>query len=113
MKAVGGHDRPREKLRRVGAGALGDNELLAVVLGHGRAKASALDLANAVLAGVGGVDRLALARNDDLEAIAGIGAARAGQIVAAVELGRRTLTRAPRERVQVTTPREVAELLLP
>jgi DNA repair protein RadC len=113
MKAVGGQDRPREKLRRVGAGALGDNELLAVVLGHGRAKASALDLANAVLAGVGGIDRLALARYDDLQAIAGIGATRAGQIVAAVELGRRTLTRAARERVQVTSPQVVAELLLP
>ena len=53
MKAVDGHDRPREKLQRVGVGALGDNELLAVVLGHGRANASALDLANAVLAAVG------------------------------------------------------------
>jgi DNA repair protein RadC len=113
MKAVGGHDRPREKLQRVGVGALGDNELLAAVLGHGRANASALDLANAVLAGVGGLDRLARARCDELQAIAGIGAARAGQIVAAVELGRRTLTRAARERVQVTSPREVAELLLP
>ena len=50
MKAVGAHDRPREKLQRVGVGALGDNELVAVVLGHGRANASALDLANAVLA---------------------------------------------------------------
>src|SRR4051794_8127958 len=113
MKAVGGHDRPREKLQRVGVGALGDNELLAVVLGHGRAHASALDLANAVLAAVGGLDRLARARYDELQAIAGIGAARAGQIVAAVELGRRTLTQAARERIQVTSPRAVAEFLLP
>ena len=113
MKTVAGHDRPREKLQRVGVSALGDNELLAVVLGHGRANASALDLANAVLAGAGGVDRLARARADDLRAIAGIGAARAGQILAAVELGRRTLTRAARERVQVTSPQVVAELLLP
>jgi len=113
MKTVAGHDRPREKLQRVGVSALGDNELLAVVLGHGRANASALDLANAVLAGAGGVDRLARARADDLQAIAGIGAVRAGQILAAVELGRRTLTRAARERVQVTSPQVVAELLLP
>jgi DNA repair protein RadC len=113
MKTVAGHDRPREKLQRVGVSALGDNELLAVVLGHGRANASALDLANAVLAGAGGVDRLARARADDLRAIAGIGAVRAGQILAAVELGRRTLTRAARERVQVTSPQVVAELLLP
>jgi DNA repair protein RadC len=45
--------------------------------------------------------------------VAGIGAARAAQVVAAVELGRRTLTRVGRDRVQVTTPRAVAELLLP
>ena len=113
MKTVAPHDRPREKLRRVGAAALGDNELLAIVLGHGRENTSALDLANAVLAAVGGVDRLSRARFDDLQGIAGIGAARSAQIVAAVELGRRTLTRVGRERVQVTSPRTVAELLLP
>ena len=54
MKSVAAHDRPREKLQRVGATALGDNELLAVVFGHGRANASALDLANAVLTAVAG-----------------------------------------------------------
>jgi DNA repair protein RadC len=113
MKSVAAHDRPREKLQRVGATALGDNELLAVVLGHGRANASALDLANAVLAGVAGLDRLARARYDELRRIPGIGAARAAQIVAAVELGRRTLTRVGRERIQITSPRVLAEMLLP
>ena len=54
MKAVRPHDRPREKLQRLGAASLGDNELLAIVLGHGGARASALDLANAVLAAAGG-----------------------------------------------------------
>ena len=49
MKTVATYDRPREKLERLGAAALGDNELLAIVLGHGRARASALDLANALL----------------------------------------------------------------
>jgi DNA repair protein RadC len=113
MKTVAAHDRPREKLQRVGAAALGDNELLAVVLGHGRAHVSALDMANAVLAGAGGLDRLARARYDELHRIPGIGAARAAQIVAAVELGRRTLTRVGRERVQITSPRALAEMLLP
>ena len=59
MKTVALHDRPREKLQRVGAGGLGDNELLAIVLGHGRARASALDLANAVLGESGGLHGLA------------------------------------------------------
>src|SRR4051794_41783735 len=105
MKAVAGHDRPREKLQRVGVGALGDNELLAVVLGHGRANASALDLANAVLAGVGGLDRLARARYDELQAIAGIGAARAGQIVAAGGVGGPAPSQGPPGRVPGAPPR--------
>jgi DNA repair protein RadC len=35
MKSLAPHDRPREKLDRLGAGVLGDNELIAVILGHG------------------------------------------------------------------------------
>ncbi len=113
MKAVAPHDRPREKLQRLGAGALGDNELLAIVLGHGRARASALDLANAVLGAADGVHGLVRARYDELCAVAGIGRARAAQILAAVEIGRRTLTRAARERTQIVNPRSAAEFLLP
>ncbi|HEX6976534.1 MAG TPA: DNA repair protein RadC, partial [Vicinamibacterales bacterium] len=106
-------DRPREKLRRLGLWALGDNELLAVILGHGQARATALDVANNVLVAMGGIHGLVRARPDELERVAGIGAARAAQVLAAVELGRRTLTRATRERVQITAPRVAAELLLP
>ena len=113
MKAVAPHDRPREKLQRLGAGALGDNELLAIVLGHGRARTSALDLANAVLGAAEGAHGLVRTRYDELCAIAGIGRARAAQILAAVELGRRTLTRAAGERVQIVNPRAAAEFLLP
>ena len=113
MKGVAPHDRPREKLQRLGVATLGDNELVAVVLGSGRVAANALDLANAVLTHAGGIEGLARARHDELTRVPGIGSARAAQVVAAVELGRRTLTRAGRDRVQVTSPRAVAELLLP
>jgi DNA repair protein RadC len=113
MKAVAPHDRPREKLQRMGAGSLGDNELLAIVLGHGRARTTALDMANAVLAATDGVHGLVRTRHDELRAIPGIGSARAAQILAAVELGRRTLTRPIRDRVQIKSARSAAELLLP
>jgi DNA repair protein RadC len=113
MKTVAPHDRPREKLQRLGAGTLGDNELVAIVLGHGRPNQSALDLANMLLDGIGGIEALARVRVDDLRNLPGIGPARAAQVLAAVELGRRTLTRAGRQRVQITTPRTAAELLLP
>jgi DNA repair protein RadC len=113
MKSVAPHDRPREKLQRLGAAGLGDNELLAIVLGHGGARASALDLANAVLGAAGGVHGLVRTRHDELRTIPGIGAARGAQILAAVELGRRTLTRGASERVQIASPRAAAEFLLP
>ena len=113
MKSVAPHDRPREKLQRLGAAALGDNELVAVIFGSGQAATSALDLANQVLERTGGIDGLARARHDELTQLPGIGSARAAQVLAAIELGRRTLTRADRHRVQITSPRMVAELLLP
>jgi DNA repair protein RadC len=113
MKTVAAHDRPREKLARVGAAALGDNELLAIVLGHGRARATALDLANAILSEAGGVHGLVRVRYEALTRLHGVGTARAAQVVAAIELGRRTLTRAGPNRVQLASPRAVAEFLLP
>lgn len=113
MKTVAPHDRPREKLQRAGPGALGDNELLAIVIGQGGANASALDLANGVLAAAGGLSGLARARQEDLRRVPGIGAARAAQMLAAVELGRRTVVRGRPERLQVTSPRTVAEFLIP
>jgi DNA repair protein RadC len=113
MKTVAPHDRPREKLQRMGAASLGDNELVAIVLGHGRAHASALDLANALLAAAGGVGGLARARHEELRQVSGIGTARAAQVLAAIELGRRTLARSGVDRLQVTSPRVMAEYLLP
>jgi DNA repair protein RadC len=113
MKFVAPHDRPREKLERVGAGGLGDNELLAIVLGHGLPRAGALELANAVLDAVGGLHGLARASTDDLRRVPGIGLARASQLIAAVEAGRRTLLRVRRDRPQFMSARDVAEFLVP
>jgi DNA repair protein RadC len=112
MKTVAVHDRPREKLERLGAHALGDNELLAVILGQGRARMSALDLANTLLAR-GGLRGVLGARHEELTRVPGIGAARAAQVLAAIELGRRTLTRPEDERPRLASPRAVAEYLLP
>ncbi len=112
-KGIAPYDRPRERLDRVGPAALGDHELLAIVLGHGDRGHSAVDVANDVLEAAGGVHGLARATADELRRITGIGAARAAQVLAAIELGRRTLVRAPRSRPQFTTPREVAAYLMP
>ena len=101
MKDLLPDDRPREKLRRHGAAALGDNELLALVIGNGSRRGNALSVANALLAAHGGLHGLTRGTADDFARIPGIGAARAAQIVAALELGRRTLAHAPSARVLI------------
>lgn len=113
MKDLSPDDRPREKLLRHGARALGDNELVALVVGSGFRGADALAVANAVLRAHGGVHGLARASGGDLVRVSGIGSARAAQLLAALELGRRTMTHAPGARVRLRTPREAAEYLLP
>ncbi|MGE5814314.1 MAG: RadC family protein [Acidobacteriota bacterium] len=113
MKGIAAHDRPRERLDRMGVAALGDHELLAIVLGHGHGRQSALDLASTLLDGAGGVHGLARASAEELQRINGIGAARAAQVLAAIELGRRTLSRVPRDRPQLLTARDAAAYLMP
>jgi DNA repair protein RadC len=113
MKNVSPDDRPREKLLRHGASALGDNELVALVLGSGCRHTGALAVANQLLAGRGGLHGLVRSTCDELLRVAGIGRAKAAQILAAVELGRRTLTRAPAARMPLRTPSEAAAYLMP
>jgi len=113
MRDLSPDDRPREKLLRHGAPALGDNELVALVIGSGGRRGGALAVANELLAAHGGLHALVRANADELARIAGIGRAKAAQVLAALELGRRTLTRAPDPRPQVRTPREAAALLMP
>ena len=113
MKAVAPHDRPREKLERLGITALGDNELLALVLGSGSRQVDVLGLANDLLARAGGLHGLPRIGAGELQRVAGVGRARAAQVVAAVELGRRTLVRSAAERPRLNSPRQMAEHLLP
>jgi len=108
MRELALNDRPREKLLAHGATALGDNELVALVLGSGRRHSDALAVANELLAARDGVHGLSRSSAGDLARAPGIGPAKAAQLLAAVELGRRTLTHAPRSRVQLMTPRDTA-----
>jgi DNA repair protein RadC len=113
MKDVAPHDRPREKLERLGATALGDNELLALVLGTGSRDTDALAIANRLLANLGGLHALPRAGLGELRAVGGVGRSRAAQIVAAVELGRRTLVRNGQDRMRLRSPRDLAGYLIP
>jgi len=105
-------DKPRERLSRLGAGALADSELLAILLRVGGNGENVLGLAQRLLAQLGGLPGLARASFSELEAVKGIGLAKAAQVKAALELGRRLLIAAPDARPQIKSPADAANLLL-
>ncbi len=113
MKDLLPDDRPREKLRQHGVSALGDNELVALIIGNGTRRGNALSVANALLAAHGGLHGLTRCTADQLVRIAGIGRVRAAQLVAALELGRRTLAHAPSARLLIRGPEDAAQYLMP
>jgi len=94
MKHLSPDDRPREKLLRHGAAALGDNELVALVLGNGSRSGNALSVANALLAAHGGLHGLTRTTCRDLMRIVGIGDA-------------------PRARLQIRRPQDAVDYLMP
>jgi DNA repair protein RadC len=81
-------DRPRERLLDWGAAALHDVDLLAAILGTGTQGADVVDTAGRI-AGAVNLRRLHLVPLEDLLAVRGMGPARAAQLLAAAELGRR------------------------
>jgi DNA repair protein RadC len=113
MNDLAPEDRPREKMERAGAGSLGDNELLAMLIGHGPAGTGALAIANRVLRVSGGAHGLTRISLDELAGVPGMGRVLAGRVLAAIELGRRTLVRRPRARERIASAREAAAALLP
>jgi DNA repair protein RadC len=113
VKQMPARERPRERLERHGPEALMTHELLAIVLGEGVRRRNVLELANDLLADVGGTGGLARASREQLCRQKGVGRSRAGRIIAAVELGRRVQLPEIDERPFVTSSREAAALLIP
>ena len=106
-------DRPREKLLAQGPAALSDAELLGLVFGSGTRvggrSVSAVELGQALIGTYGSLAKLA--RRDAsqiVRAAKGVGPAKAAQLAAVFEIGRRVEAAAPEERVQVRSPADVA-----
>lgn len=104
-------DRPRERLRDAGPGALSNQELLAILLRTGQANESALAVAARLLGRFDGLIGLARSRFAELCAERGLGEAKAAQLQAALELGRRVAAAQPEERAVIRHPMDVAHLL--
>lgn len=106
-------ERPREKLIRSGAGSLSNSELLAILIGSGTKEASAITLANRILAlEEEGISFLTYCLPEELSGIPGMGMAKSCQIIAAIELGKRIATKPKGNRINITSPNEVASLFI-
>jgi DNA repair protein RadC len=82
-------ERPRERLQKFGPEALSAQELLALVIGRGIPKKSVISIAQELLAKFGNIKAISQASIEELSQIKGIGLAKAAQIKACFELGRR------------------------
>jgi DNA repair protein RadC len=105
-------ERPRERLAQRGVAGLSSAELMGLVWGSGRRGISAVDLADQALARFGSLTELARAGEMELQELPGVGAARAAQLVAAFELGRRLLADWPSGRWTIRSPADVADRLI-
>jgi DNA repair protein RadC len=104
-------DRPRERLAAAGAKALSNPELIAILLGSGISGMNAVRLAEELLRASQGLTGLHRMPYEDLCRQRGIGPAKAAQLQAAVELGRRLAAASPEERPIIQSPQEAADLV--
>ena len=104
-------DRPRERLASLGPQALSTAELIAILLRVGVSGENAVLVGQRLLQTFGGLSGLHRADFQELCAQHGIGEAKAAQIKAAIELGRRLTLEAPEERATINSPADAAALV--
>ena len=104
-------ERPRERLISAGADRLSEAELLAILLRVGIPGQSAVQLGQHLLQRFGGLAGIHRAPFEDLVAEKGIGQAKAAQIKAAIELGRRLQSSPAEERPSIGSPAQAADLV--
>ena len=104
-------ERPRERLKQQGPGALNTAELVAVLLRTGVAGESAVDLSRRLLQTFGGLAGLQRADFHEVENQHGMGEAKAASLKAAIELGRRLTIQEPEIRPAIGSPADAAALV--
>jgi len=105
-------ERPRERLVKFGEQALSVQELLQLILGRGIAGESVVTTAQKLLSHFGNLQKLAEASIEELPLIKGIGLAKATQIKAVFEIGRRLSTQVPQYKSkELADPKKVYQLI--
>ena len=105
-------DRPRERLAALGPQALTNAELIAILLRVGVKGENAVAMGQRLLKTFGGLSGLHRAPLSELKKQHGLGEAKAAQIKAAIELGRRLTLESPEERPTVNSPADAAALVM-
>ena len=106
-------DRPRERLIHQGAESLSNQELIAILLRSGTRQESVLQLANRVLAFFDRIQDMQHATLEEMTSVKGSGEAKAVQLLAAVELGKRLTRKQSTERYVIRSPEDAASYLMP
>ena len=107
-------DRPREKLMRLGAGALTNAELMAILIGSGSPKESAVDLMKRILNDCqNNLNQLGKMSIRELQVYKGMGPAKAISILAACELGKRRQLEKVQERKDLGSPQDIYDYMRP
>jgi DNA repair protein RadC len=109
--AMASSERPRERLQQLGAGVLSDVELLAILLRTGYRGVNVIQLAQEVLEQCGRLAGLARTPFDELKKVNGVGSAKATELFAAFELGRRAMNANSADQEQIKSPEDAARLL--
>ena len=105
-------ERPRERLVKFGEQALSAQELLQLILGRGIAGESVVITAQKLLSQFGSLQKLSEASIEELSSVKGIGLAKAAQIKAAFEIGRRISTQVPiYKSKELADPKKVYRLI--
>ncbi len=106
-------ERPREKLLAQGAHALSDTELLAILIRVGSGKSTAIDLARKILVQEKNLRGIAGKTPQELMRLKGIGVAKAVELLAAFEIGRRVQGMNHEERPIIHSPEDIARIMIP
>lgn len=104
-------ERPRERLREYGPRHLNNSELIAILLRTGVPGENVVAMSSRILSRFNGLAGLGKASFVELCAERGLSEAKACQLLAALELGKRLVSLAPNERVPLNSPEDAANLV--
>jgi DNA repair protein RadC len=114
IKDLALEERPREKLLKKGVQALSDAEIIALLLGSGSRKESAVELARIILRDANhNLNELGKSSLNELQRYNGVGEAKAVTIAAALELGKRRKLADIKHKVQIKSSRDIFERFHP